>query len=208
MAARGFRPRVDRCFHPSDVTGKPANDEDARLMRRVAEGDAQAYRQLVDTHVRSILAFGARLLNDREEAEELAQETFLRAWQHAERYEPTSRLTTWLHTIARNQALDRLRKRRPSPDMNAVEEAPGSSRPSEYLERKRTAQRVSEALERLAPRQRAAITLVHYQGLSHVEAADVLGVGVEAVESLLSRARRKLRESLGSSRPETEKKRR
>lgn len=190
------------------MTGKPANDEDARLMRRVAEGDAEAYRQLVDTHVRSILAFGARLLNDREEAEELAQETFLRAWQHAERYEPTSRLTTWLHAIARNQALDRLRKRRPSPDMNAVEEAPSSGRPSEYLERKRTAQRVSEALERLAPRQRAAITLVHYQGLSHVEAADVLGVGVEAVESLLSRARRKLRESLGSSRPETEKKRR
>lgn len=177
------------------MTGKPAND-DAWLMRRIAEGDAQAYRQLVDLHLRSILAFAIRLLNDREEAEEVAQETFLRVWQNADRYEPTSRVTTWIHAIARNQALDRLRKRRPSPDTPVVEEAPDSGRPSEYLERKRVAQHVAAALEQLPPRQKVAITLVHYQGFSQAEAADVLGVKVEALESLLARARRKLRELL------------
>ena len=176
--------------------------DDAELMRRIALGDERAYEHLVDSHARSILAFGFRLLGTREEAEEVTQETFLRAWQHADRYEPSARVTTWLHTIARNLATDRLRKRRPRADLAAVEAAPDSGhsagQPSVSLERKRTAQSVVDALEQLAPRQREAITLVHYQELSHGEAAQVLGVGVEAVESLLSRARRKLRELLGA----------
>ena len=184
------------------MTGKSdALQDDAALMRRIADGDERAYEELVNLHARSILAFGFRLLGTQEEAEEVVQETFLRAWQHAERYEPTARVTTWLHTIARNVALDGVRKRKPRADLALVEAAPDSGRagaqPGTFLERKRTALTVAEALEQLAPRQREAITLVHYQELSHGEAAEVLGVGVEAVESLLSRARRKLRELLG-----------
>lgn len=188
------------------MTGQgTAIQDDAELMRRIADGDERAYERLVDAHARRILAFGFRLLGTREEAEEVTQETFLRAWQHADRYEPSARVTTWLHTIARNVATDRLRKRRPRADLAALEGAPDAAvdsghrvgQPGVYLERKQTAQTVAEALAQLAPRQREAIALVHYQGLSHGEAAEVLGVGVEAVESLLARARRKLRELLG-----------
>lgn len=165
-------------------------------MRRIGAGDAAAYRGLVDAHLGSILTYAYRLLNSREEAEEVAQETFLRAWQHAERYEQSARVTTWLHTIARNQALDRLRRRRPTTGQETVDSLPASDRPSDFLERKQAAEGVQEALEELAPRQREAVVLVHYQGLSHGEAAEVLGLGVDAVESLLGRARRKLRSLL------------
>lgn len=174
----------------------PAIEQDAALMRRIAAGDAAAYRSVVDAHLSAILAYAYRLLGSREEAEEVAQETFLRVWQNAERYESTARLTTWLHTIARNQAVDRLRKRRPTLGSDSLDAEPASGRPSDFLERKQAAEGVQQALERLAPRQREAIVLVHYQGLSNGEAAEVLGVGVEAVESLLGRARRKLRELL------------
>jgi RNA polymerase sigma-70 factor, ECF subfamily len=201
----GLAPFSQDAFIRVDVTGSFTKADDAQLMRCIAAGDVQAYRHVVDGHLTSVLAYGFRLLNSREEAEEVAQETFLRVWQHADRYEPTARLTTWLHTIARNVALDRLRKRRPEVDTEAVEAALDSGRPSEYLERKRTAENVQQAVERLAPRQKQALVLVHYQGLSHGEAAEVLGVGVEAVESLLGRARRKLRESLRASAPESEK---
>lgn len=178
-----------------------ASDEDAELMRRIGEGDTAAYRRLVEEHLGSIVTFAYRLLNSREEAEDVAQETFLRVWQNADRYEPTARLTTWLHTIARNQAVDRLRRRRPTTEQDALDRLPTSDRPSDFLERKRAAEGVQEALGGLAPRQREAIVLVHYQGLSHGEAAQLLGIGVEAVESLLGRARRKLRSLLVAADP-------
>jgi RNA polymerase sigma-70 factor (ECF subfamily) len=166
-------------------------------MQRVAEGDARAYRELVDAHLRAILAYTQRLLGSREEAEEVAQETFLRAWQHAETYRPESRVSTWLHTIAHNLSVDRLRKKRPLAASDTLEDAPDSGRPpSVLLERKETVLAVQAALERLPERQRAALTLTHHQGLSHAEAAQVLGVGVDAVESLVARARRNLIELL------------
>jgi RNA polymerase sigma-70 factor (ECF subfamily) len=165
-------------------------------MQRIAAADAQAYNQLVHAHLSSIHGFAYRLLGQRQEAEEVTQETFLRAWQRAGSYEPRARLSTWLHAICHNLSVDRLRKRREHANPELVELAPDSAEPGHLLERKRTAQAVRYALDQLAPRQRAAITLVHYQGLSNPEAAEVLGVGVEAVESLLARARRSLRKAL------------
>jgi RNA polymerase sigma-70 factor, ECF subfamily len=179
------------------VPGSEDLEAAAFLMQQIAEGDARAYRALVDAHLGAILVYAQRLLGSREEAEEVAQETFLRAWQHAESYRPESRVSTWLHTIAHNLAVDRLRKKRPLAASDALEEVPGSARPpSVLLERKETVLAVQAALERLPERQRAALTLTHHQGLSHAEAALVLGVGVDAVESLVARARRNLRELL------------
>jgi len=88
----------------------PSPEHDAELMRRVAEGDAVAFRQLADRHLGSIVRFATRWLGRKEEAEEVAQETFLRVWQHARTYEPTARVSTWLHKIAHNAAIDRLRE--------------------------------------------------------------------------------------------------
>jgi RNA polymerase sigma-70 factor (ECF subfamily) len=166
------------------------------LMRRTAKGDAAAFRMLSDLHLSKIMNFAYRLLHDRAEAEDVAQETFLRLWKDAARYEPKARVTTWLHRIAHNLCVDRLRTRREKPMTDVVEEARSSSEPLGLLDRKRTASAVERALAKLPDRQRAAITLVHYQGLGNAEAAEVLGVGVEAVESLLARGRRALREGL------------
>ena len=172
--------------------------DDTELMRLIGNGDAKAYQRVVDEHLGAVHYFALRLLGQREEAEDVAQETFLRLWQHAHRYQPQAKVRTWLYTIAHNAAIDRLRKRRESfgDDVDLV---PDSGRPSTLLDQKRTAEAVEEALNTLVPSQRAAITLVHYQGLSGAETAKALGVGVEAVESLLARARRKLRTLLGTA---------
>jgi RNA polymerase sigma-70 factor (ECF subfamily) len=166
------------------------------LMRRTAAGDAAAFRTLADLHLSKVMNFAYRLLHDRAEAEDVAQETFLRLWKDAGRYEPRARVTTWLHRIAHNLCIDRLRARQAHPTTEGVDEARSPDEPAGLLASKQTAIAVDEALARLPDRQRAAITLVHYQGLGNAEAADVLGVGVEALESLLARGRRALRAGL------------
>jgi RNA polymerase sigma-70 factor (ECF subfamily) len=165
------------------------------LMRRTANGDAAAFRVLADAHLKKILGFAHRLLNDRSEAEDIAQETFLRLWKEAGRYEPRARVSTWLHRIAHNLCVDRLRARRPQ-SSDGLQDERASQEPGGLLDQKLAAAAVQRALAALPERQRAAITLVHYQELSNIEAADVLGVGIDALESLLARGRRSLRETL------------
>jgi RNA polymerase sigma-70 factor (ECF subfamily) len=171
-------------------------EDDIELVRRTAQGDAAAFRSLADAHLVKIMNYAYRLLHDRTEAEDVAQETFLRLWKDAASYRPTARVTTWLHRIAHNLCIDRLRQRRevPTEDMDAER---SSTEPGGLLDRKRAAVDVAKALAELPERQRAAITLVHYQGLTNIEAAAVLEVGVDALESLLARGRRALRERLG-----------
>jgi RNA polymerase sigma-70 factor (ECF subfamily) len=142
-----------------------------------------------------------RLLGNVAEAEDVCQETFTRLWQSAAAFVPRAKPSTWLYRIAHNLAIDRLRRRR-STDADAVDALPGSGRPSALLVHKQVAERVRAALDQLPERQRAAITLSYYQGMSQAEIAEVLDVSVRAVESLLSRARRELRESLASLREE------
>ena len=166
-------------------------------MLRIAQGDARAFRQVTDLYLNEVLGFVFRLIGHRAEAEDVAQETFLRLWQNADRYEPQAKVSTWIYVIAHNAAVDRLRRRRPTSSVG-LDELPASGRPSTLLTAKETALAVRSALDSLPPRQRAAISLVHYQGMSGSEAAEVLGVRLDAVESLLSRARRKLRQMLSS----------
>src|SRR5262249_8007623 len=141
------------------------------LMRHTAKGDKAAFRTLSELHLNKIMNYAYRLLHDRAEAEDVAQETFLRLWKDAARFEPKAKVTTWLHRIAHNLGVDRLRARRETPSSEEVDQAPSSNEPGGLLDRKRTATAVEEALARLPERQRAAITLVHYQGLGNVEAA-------------------------------------
>jgi RNA polymerase sigma-70 factor (ECF subfamily) len=170
--------------------------EDIDLLAQAARGDVPAYRQLVDRHLRGVNAFAYRMLGSRAEAEEVAQESFLRLWQEAGRFVARAKPSTWLYRVAHNLAVDRLRRRRERSDPDGLEQVPASERPSRPFQERQLADAVEHALAELPERQRAAIGLVHYQGLSNAEAADVLGVGVRALESLLARARRQLRESL------------
>lgn len=179
------------------VSEEPSEFE---LMQRVAGGDARAFRQLSTTHLGAIVTYASRLLNNRTEAEDVAQETFLRAWKNAHRYEPRARISTWLHSIAHNLAVDRLRKRGVRGESAEIDTerdaAPTSDRPSRLLERKVVAVAVQHAIASLPDRQRQAVVLCHEQGLSNPEIAQVMQCGVEAVESLLSRGRRTLRKLL------------
>lgn len=169
---------------------------DLELFERVQSGDPRAYRELVERHVRGIHAFVYRMLGSRAEAEEVCQESFLRLWQRADTFVARAKPSTWLYRVAHNLAIDRLRRRREASHPGGIEEAPASERTSVLVYDKQVALAVERALGELPERQRAAISLVHYQGLSNVEAAEVLGVNVRALESLLARGRGQLRERL------------
>lgn len=182
---------------PSTVN--PTSLEPDRLqMQRVAQGDVAAYRQLVDAHLGAIVTYLTRLLKNQAEAEELAQETFLRVWQKADGYEPKARVSTWIHRIAHNLALDGLRKKRgASLELDDERDAaPASNDPARLLERKAVARDVQSALDELPVRQKMALLLSHEQGLSLNEIAAILELNPHAVESLLARGRRRLREVL------------
>jgi RNA polymerase sigma-70 factor (ECF subfamily) len=173
------------------------DDSDDDLMRRVAGGDQDACRVLVDRHLGRIVALAARTLGDAAEAEDVAQDAFLRLWSHAARWQPgAARLSTWLHRVAINLCLDRLRRRPTQPLEDAPEPTDPAPEVTTVLQRRAVAMQVRAELMRLTDAQRAALSLCHYEGMRNYEAADVMGITVEALESLLARARRTLRERL------------
>ena len=138
------------------------------------------------------------MLADRDLADDVVQETFLRLWSRAASYNSaTARLTTWLHNIAHNLCVDSFRRdaRITYTDNDEVEPAPGHGPEASHEAVQRSAQ-VRRALAGLPERQRSALLLCHYQGLSNRDAAAILDVSVEALESLLARARRKLKQEL------------
>lgn len=171
-------------------------DDDALLVLRVGEGDVAAYRELVKRYAPKLSRFAERLLRDATEAEDVVQETFLRLWQRANEYQPKARVTTWLHRITHNLAVDRLRSRGRTQQLPDEEEMPTSARQPTLIDEKRRVVALEAALSALPERQASAIVLVHLHGLTGAEAAEVLGVGVEAVESLLARGRRALKSQL------------
>ncbi len=178
---------------------------DDELVAAVAGGDEAACRALMARHLPRIVALGRRMLGNHADAEDVAQEVFLRVWTHADRWQPgKAQFGTWLHRVATNLCLDRIRKNRGgTEDIDAIPEpASDEPGPDRKLEQSQLAARVDAALRQLPARQRAAIVLSHYQGLSNTETADILDVSVDAVESLLSRARRQLRAELATEKSE------
>ncbi|HEY2736237.1 MAG TPA: sigma-70 family RNA polymerase sigma factor [Polyangiales bacterium] len=169
---------------------------DVESMKLIGRGDRSAYRRMVDAYLTRVTRFAERILGDRSEAEDVAQETFLRLWTEASRWQPRAQPKTWIYRVARNLCIDQLRKRQDVSD--SVDRQPGHDRPSGLLFRKETAAQVERAMLALPERQRVAITLVHYEGLDSREACEVLEVSAEALESLLARGRRTLREQLRS----------
>jgi RNA polymerase sigma-70 factor (ECF subfamily) len=175
---------------------KPENTrdvEDATLVLRVGEGDARAYRELVDRHAAQLHRFAARMLREASDAEDVVQETFLRLWQRARDYSPDARVGTWLHRITHNLAIDRLRARGRLTPMTDDDEPPISAPQSKSLVERERRETVSRALDELPERQALAVLLVYFHERSGAEAAEILGVSEEALESLLARARRALK---------------
>ncbi|MDB5494452.1 MAG: polymerase sigma-70 factor, subfamily [Phenylobacterium sp.] len=182
---------------PGVQAGLHETDPDEALLARVAEGDPAAVRALVARKLPRLMSLAQRMLGEASEAEDVAQETFLRVWKQAPRWRPgRAKFDTWLHRVALNLCYDRLRRRREIVTDEPPEQADPGPSPDRGLEARDVASRVSRALAALPDRQREAIVLCHYQELGNIEAAAVMGVSVEALEGLLGRGRRALRAAL------------
>lgn len=179
------------------------SDTDEELMVKFKAGDANAFQLLVSRHAASISYFVGRMMPHAiavEDAEDILQETFFRLWQHRHRWKPKkSSLSTWLHTISRNLCIDHLRKYQKLDDETFDDKETGGSDDDQMAARMETmevTERIKTSIAALPERQRTALILCHYQGLSNREAADVLDISIDALESLLARARRKLKSQL------------
>ena len=186
------------------------SDPDVQLMLKVAGGDHAAFERLVQRFQDRLVGFFFHLVHDRSAAEDLAQEAFLRVYRSRERYEPTARFSTWLFRIAHNLAsnLNRgLSRRKEIPlantsdahdfrpqERNLAEKS--ALMPTRQLDSLELRDFVRTAIEELSERQRTAVILHKFEEMSYEEIGDVMGLGVVAVKSLLSRARTKLKESL------------
>jgi RNA polymerase sigma-70 factor, ECF subfamily len=171
-----------------------ADDPDTQLVARVGRGDEAATRLLVTAKLPRLLALARRMLGDAAEAEDVAQETFLRAWRQAPRWRPgAARFDTWLHMVTLNLCRDRLRRRRETVVPDPPERADPAPPADTAMDEAARGRAVQAAIAALPERQREAILLVHYQDLSNIAAAAALEISVEALESLLARGRRSLR---------------
>ncbi len=178
------------------MTSGDGEDEDD-LVVRAGQGEASAIAALVTRKLPRVLALSRRILGDLAEAEDVAQETFLRAWKAAPTWRPgRAKFDTWLHRVALNLCYDRLRRRKrmaPGPPPDQEDEGPA---PDRGLHAQDIGRRVDLALAKLPQRQREAVVLIHYQELSAADASGLMGVSIEALESLLARGRRSLRGDL------------
>jgi RNA polymerase sigma-70 factor, ECF subfamily len=176
-------------------------DPDEELVGRIGSGDRLAAAELVRRHLPKMVGLARRMLGDQAEAEDVAQEVFLRVWRHAANWRPgQAKFETWMHRVAMNLCLDRLRRQGRNAGEVSHEAPDPKASATRSLDEKQRRQRVSDALLGLPERQRAAVVLCYYQERTNIEAAELLGVSVEAVESLLARARRSLKTALSAER--------
>jgi RNA polymerase sigma-70 factor (ECF subfamily) len=174
------------------------NDE-AVLVAEVGAGDRHAFGVLMERHLGSIVSVARRMLRDDAEAEDAAQETFLRLWRSGGTLEiGPAGVRPWLRRVVSNLCLDRVRGQGRVKVVDELPEIPEPAMQLAVLESQDVQRRVEVAMQKLPERQRLALTLFHFEGLSQIEIGNVLGVSDEAVESLLSRARRQLKADLKS----------
>lgn len=186
-------------------------DPDVRLMLRVREADdRQAFTELVGRYQNRLVAVMNHLVGHPDEAEDLAQEVFLRVYRTRQKYTPKAKFATWLFTIANNLALNSLRDRRRKPVVSLDPPDPSASSswqvgqiaadrtqpPTQNLQQVELTAVIRRALDQLNDRQRMAVVLNKFEDLNYAEIAEVMGLSTKAVKSLLSRARSRLRESL------------
>jgi RNA polymerase sigma-70 factor (ECF subfamily) len=177
------------------------SDPDVQLMLAFANGQEEAFVELYRRHRDRIVSFTRRMLGDQAQAEEAAQDVFLKLYRTRANYEPRSRFSTFLYRIAANHCLNlRARVERKLIERDrAVEDAPGPQHANQHerMEQSQLREALEAALAKLPERQRAALLLVHYEGLSYRETAESIEVSEAAVKSLIHRARTALASELG-----------
>jgi RNA polymerase sigma-70 factor, ECF subfamily len=172
---------------------------DENLISFVGQGDAEAFTILYDRHSRAAFSLAYRVMGERQAAEDLAQEAFLKVWRSATSYRPQrGSVRTWLLSIVRNRAIDQIRsqasRRR---TQEKIEASAPRSQPSEaFVETWRSSQRdqVREALNILPPEQLKTLELAYFSGYTHVEIAELLGVPLGTVKSRMRLGLKKIRD--------------
>lgn len=183
-------------------------DPDVRLMLRVRDDDAAAFEELVQKYQSRLVGILRHLVSDKDQAEDLAQEVFLRVYRARKRYVPLAKFSTWLFTITHNVASTALSKRSRRKEVNLTNSPSGTMpvrpldtmakeksalMPARQVARDEMAEMMRSAIEQLGDRQRMAMLLSKFEGMSYQEIADTMELSTQAVKSLLSRARLRLK---------------
>ncbi|HRJ42198.1 MAG: sigma-70 family RNA polymerase sigma factor [Caldilineaceae bacterium] len=175
------------------------NEQEQRWLELARKGDQQAFCRLVDAYQRPVMSLTYRMLGDLEEAEDAAQETFLRAWSRLHQYNPEHKFSTWVFSIANHHCIDRLRKRRvkvvgldDTPLAYSIQDE--RARPEDSLLSQENAEEMQALVELLPPDYRTPLVLRYWQECSYQEIGEVMGLSLPAVKSRLFRARQKLAE--------------
>jgi RNA polymerase sigma-70 factor (ECF subfamily) len=184
-------------------------DPDAALMLRVKGGDMEAFEALVEKYKRPIINMMFRMIRDLDEAEDLAQNVFLRVYQSADRYQASAKFSTWIFTIARHLCLNEIRRRARHPeDSLESSQSDNDDQPAKQFQDSRTfsppqaflhgelERKIQQAVAELPEKQRLAITLCQEQELSYDEIAQVLECSLSATKSLIHRGRETLKQKL------------
>lgn len=178
---------------------------DVSLMAKVARGDHEAFEELVTRHQYAVVGTVAKMLGNHSEAEDIAQQVFLRLWKSAPRYKATAKFTTYLFTITRNLVFNETRRKSRRNEQSLQEQeddwyqqfpVESHTRPDEQILQTELQQAVDKAVVSLPEKQRMAVILRRYENMPYEEIASVLGLSVSAVKSQLFRARSSLREAL------------
>jgi len=185
-------------LNPS-MSSSATPEPEIEWMARIRDGDMEAFRRLVEAHQARVVGTISKMLGSDAEAEDLAQQVFIRIWKSAPRYRPTAKFTTWLFRITRNLVFNELRRKRHFVDQADEMPEPAERRdqePDKVLMEGELQSAIQDAIDQLPESQRLAIILRRYEGMAYEEIAAVMGTTVPAVKSILFRARAELRERL------------
>lgn len=191
--------KTDAFSAPSSGGGR-VDDPDVALMLRFKAGEEAAFEELVRKHTKSVLNMVYRYLSDRSQAEDVAQDVFVKVYKARLKYEPAAKFTTWLFRITVNHCLNEIRSRRSQPvgsaPMEELIEEPSPENPDDRMNSVELRNAVREALDELPENQRMAVILARYHDLSYDEIAETMVLSLEAVKSLLFRAKENLKVKL------------
>ena len=170
-------------------------DSDGTLVRRCCNGDKRAFEALVVRYERPVFNAALRMLHDREEARDVAQTVFLKAYEHLAKYDPKFKFYSWIYRIALNESINALQRRRRSEPLTE-QELDDHDGPDDEVGNQQASRRVQAALMTLRPDYRAVIVLKHFLDSSYEDMSEILGVPDKTVKSRLFTARQALREAL------------
>ena len=183
---------------------KRMEDSDFELVEHACAGDADAFRRIVERHSRKLFQSAYRLTGNEQNAEDVVQETFLKAFRNLQRFDGRSQFSTWLYRIAINCAMDLMRKESRRAAREQAEDAADMAnlatedpRPDRLAASSEAGRAVAKVLRGLSPTERAAFVLRHFEGYSSAEIGRMLGMRAGATRNAVFRAVRKLREALG-----------